>query len=84
MKSSALNRLVKKIGADKLLHFSFSWAITLTACLFLGWWGIVIGVVAGVAKEIYDQVSYGGWSWGDLLAVGIGIALSVLIYWVRT
>ena len=56
---------------DKILHLAVSYMI---ASLF----GIWIAAIAGIAKEVYDQVSYKGWSWGDLIADGLGIAIYCL------
>ena len=56
---------------DKILHLAVSYMI---ASLF----GIWIAIMAGIAKEIYDQVRYKGWSWGDLIADGLGIAIYCL------
>lgn len=56
---------------DKILHLAVSYMI---ASLF----GIWIAIMAGIAKEIYDQVKYKGWSWGDIIADGIGIAIYYL------
>ena len=56
---------------DKILHLAVSYMI---ASLF----GIWIAIMAGIAKEIYDQVSYKGWSWGDIIADGLGIAIYCL------
>jgi uncharacterized protein YfiM (DUF2279 family) len=56
---------------DKILHLAVSYML---ASLF----GVWIAVIAGIAKEVYDQVKYKGWSWGDLIADGIGIAIYYL------
>ncbi len=56
---------------DKILHLAVSYMI---ASLF----GIWIAAIAGIAKEVYDQVRYKGWSWGDLIADGLGIAIYCL------
>jgi hypothetical protein len=61
--------LVKNV--DKILHLTVSYMI---ASLF----GIWVAIIAGVAKEVYDQVKYKGWSCGDLIADGIGIAIYCL------
>ena len=58
-------------NVDKLLHLAVSYML---ASLF----GIWIAVIAGIAKEVYDQVKYKGWSWGDLIADGLGIAIYCL------
>ena len=65
-----MNRLYEWLlkNVDKLLHLTVSYML---ASLF----GIAIAVLAGIAKEIYDQVKYKGWSWGDLIADGLGIAI---------
>ena len=68
-----MNRLYEWLlkNVDKLLHLTVSYML---ASLF----GIWIAVIAGIAKEVYDQVKYKGWSWGDLIADGLGIAIYCL------
>lgn len=61
---------------DKILHLAVSYMI---ASLF----GIWIAAIAGIAKEVYDQVSYRGWSWGDLIADGIGISIYILRWCIK-
>jgi hypothetical protein len=61
--------LMKNVG--KILHLAVSYMI---ASLF----GIWIAIIAGIAKEVYDQIRYKGWSWGDIIADGIGIAIYCL------
>ena len=61
---------------DKILHLAVSYMI---ASLF----GIWIAAIAGIAKEVYDQVSYKGWSWGDLIADGIGISIYILRWCIK-
>ena len=56
---------------DKILHLTVSYML---ASLF----GIWIAVGLGILKEVYDQIKYKGWSWGDLIADGIGIAIYYL------
>lgn len=68
---------------DKQLHFAFSYLIALTAMLFLGYVGFVFGIIAGIAKETYDQITYGGWSWGDLLADSVGVILAVIVFIIK-
>ena len=61
---------------DKILHLAVSYMI---ASLF----GIWVAIIAGVAKEVYDQVKYKGWSWGDLIADGIGISIYILRWCIK-
>lgn len=58
---------------DKLLHFAAGAIIAFPATLAVGEvWGIAIAVFAGVAKEIRDELAYGGADLGDLLATVAG------------
>ena len=46
---------------DKVLHF-------VVGILIYGFTGEMLFVIAAaVGKEAYDQVTYGGWDWRDLL-----------------
>lgn len=72
------------IQADKLLHF-------IAGMLIAGGVGIIpcfanyafiVAVVAGVAKEVYDEFSYGGWDSIDLLYTAIGGAVMQLFVWI--
>ena len=74
---------------DKMLHFLASYGITLTAMLFAGYLGAIVGVVAGVGNELWDYARYGrqmAWraflsdSRGDLIADGIGIILGIILF----
>jgi glycopeptide antibiotics resistance protein len=33
----------------------------------------------GILKEVYDQISYNGWSWGDIIANTLGVLLAFAI-----
>ena len=68
-----------RIAKDKLLHFAFCAIITVACFPFFGWLSVLTGVVAGLAKETIDLLDYGGWSWGDILADMIGVAVASLI-----
>lgn len=61
---------------DKILHLAVSYMIA-SLC------GIWIAAIAGIAKEVYDQVRYKGWSWGDLIADGIGISIYILRWCIK-
>ena len=56
-------------GFDKILHFWFSFAIALGS-------SPILAAGLGIGKEIYDAVSGGVASAGDLLADGLGILLA--------
>ena len=68
-----------RIAKDKILHFAFCLVITLGCFPFFGWLSVLTGIVAGVAKETLDYFDYGGWSWGDILADLVGVAVASLI-----
>jgi hypothetical protein len=73
-----MNRIYEYLmkNVDKILHLTVSYMI---ASLF----GIWIAVIAGVAKEVYDQVKYKGWSLGDLIADGLGISIYILRWCIK-
>ena len=68
---------------DKKLHFIAGLCITCAAvllyCLCYGivnlWLGLGCGVVAGVAKEIKDEITYGGFDYLDMLYTWAGSLL---------
>lgn len=72
------------IPADKLLHFVagmlIAGAIGIIPCFAN--YALIVAVVAGVAKEVYDEFSYGGWDSLDLLYTAIGGAVMQLFVWV--
>lgn len=65
---------------DKTLHFSVSYIIASVAFIISIPFGIATSLTAGVIKEISDMLYFNGWSWGDIAADILGIALAVLIY----
>jgi uncharacterized protein YfiM (DUF2279 family) len=74
----ASNRL---LGRDKVLHFVFSFAVTLTVYFgtgALGYAAIIAGAI-GLAKEVRDDTHGGSWSWLDLAADAAGILLAIPI-----
>jgi len=61
------------IAYDKRLHFIAGFVIAVIAqVLFGGDWGILAGISAGIAKEIKDEITYGGADWWDLAATVAG------------
>lgn len=69
---------------DKMLHFSVSYFITSVALIFGFPIGIGIGFLAGVLKETSDALFFNGWSWGDMIANLLGIALAVFVKFLYT
>ena len=74
---------------DKKLHFIVGLCISVVAMLLYFYYygtinvlpGIGCGMVAGVAKEIKDEISYGGFDKYDMLATWAGSLLGAgLIY----
>lgn len=59
---------------DKAKHFWVCAALALFGGAGLGaWWGVVLALGAGVAKEAWDSRPGGtGWDWMDLVADAAG------------
>lgn len=71
--SKLLNKLISKIGVDKVLHFCGGWIIF----DINGYMLTVFGVA--VMKEIYDEYDYGGFSVLDILATVLGGLIPYLL-----
>jgi len=67
-----LIQLMADLPKDKLLHSFYGVLIYLVAALVSPLFGIIAVVVIAIAKEIYDELDYGGLNYGD-------IAMTVLI-----
>jgi uncharacterized protein YfiM (DUF2279 family) len=73
------NMLVKHI--DKLAHFAITYGVVYT--LADKWdvnGAIAVGILFGVAKEIWDKLTDGKLSVADLVVDVLGIAIAVLIF----
>ena len=72
------------IQADKLLHFIAGMLIAGVVGIIpcFANYALIVAAVAGVAKEAYDQYSYGGWCWYDLLYTVIGGAVMQVFVWI--
>jgi hypothetical protein len=72
------------IQADKLLHFIVGMLIAgvigIIPCFAN--YALIVAAVAGVAKEVYDEFSYGGWDSLDLLYTAMGGAVMQIFVWV--
>jgi len=82
-------RLMNKIGADKVLHFETCCLIFLVVAMICmnrfglcmntsGAISIVVTLAIGVLKEVYDYKTYGLFDWNDIKADSLGILAGVL------
>ena len=74
---------------DKKLHFIAGLCISVAAMLLYFYcygtvnvlFGVGGGMVAGVAKEVYDEYDYGGFDYVDMLATWLGAIVGAgLVY----
>ena len=65
--SKVLNYLAS-IPNDKLLHIFYGVLIYLVAALISPVFGVIAVVVIAIAKEVYDEIVYGGFDWKDIIA----------------
>lgn len=73
-------RFIQRVGIDKWAHFFASAFLVLAISQFLPFWaGILVAVVLGIAKEIYDAQTGGKMEIKDLLADLLGVAIATLI-----
>ena len=82
-----MKRLLKILGSipsDKMLHFIVGMLITAIAAVIVPRFtpiAMTVAVVAGFAKELRDEIAYGGFDWYDLLATVLGgVVMQVLIF----
>ena len=72
------------IKADKLRHLIAGMLIAGVVGIIpcFANYALIVAAIAGVAKEVYDQYSYGGWCWYDLLYTAIGGAVMQVFVWI--
>lgn len=82
-----MEKIIKFLGsieADKLLHFIVGMLIAgvigIIPCFAN--YALIVAAIAGVAKEAYDQYSYGGWCWYYLLYTVVGGAVMQVFAWI--
>jgi len=69
------------IPTDKLLHFVAGFSIALIGSILFGKeTGFALAILAGIGKEIRDQIVYGGFDIMDLIVTIAGGLLIFLIY----
>lgn len=65
---------------DKVLHLFVSFILVLVLSIpFTPVTAVGSTFAIGILKEVYDQISYNGWSWGDIVANVLGIAFAFII-----
>lgn len=73
-----------EIPLDKALHFIagllvVAFVATIIPCIDN--WAIIFAIIAGISKEIRDELVYGGFDWQDLVATILGgLAMQVFIW----
>lgn len=74
---------IAQIPYDKLLHFVAGMLITACVAIFPGMENIAFvgAIVAGIAKEVRDKITYGGYDWKDLAATIAGGVIMQLFIW---
>ena len=77
--------IMAKIPYDKKLHFLAGAIIALIAIVVTSNFriGLAAGFIAGVAKEIYDQITYGGFDIEDMIATWLGCLCAVGILFIN-
>jgi len=82
-----LNKIFPNIPVDKKLHFIAGFLIALIGGILTDpITGIGFALAAGIAKECYDDYSYGKFDIADMLATWVGGAcgfalVSLINYW---
>lgn len=78
-----LLNLLGSIPSDKMLHFIAGMLITAFVAVIVPRFApiaMTVSVVAGFAKELRDEITYGGFDWYDLLATVLGgVVMQVFI-----
>lgn len=66
---------------DKKLHMTCGFCIALFVGVYSPKLGLMAGMAAGIAKEIYDYFSYGVFDKMDMLATWAGAAIGAALAW---
>lgn len=77
---------ISNIKVDEALHFIAGWlvvAIVATIFPFVANVALVFACVAGVIKEAYDEVTYGGFDWKDIAASVVGGLVGQIFVWLN-
>ena len=65
------------IPKDKLLHSFYGVLIYLVAALVSPVFGVIAVVVIAIAKEVYDEIKYGGFDLVDIVAT---VAIPMVLF----
>lgn len=68
-----------KIPYDKKLHFLCGLLISLLIGLHNPIYGLLVGMIAGIAKELYDYLDYGLLDKYDILATWAGALIGTCL-----
>ncbi len=75
-----INKIIEKVGIDKVLHFVCGGWITSIFTPF-GWCGVVVGTIytfiISVIKEKYLDDHF---DWKDIIAAMLGCGVSIILY----
>lgn len=74
------------IPADKALHLIAGMlVVAVVATIFpcMAEWLVVVAIVAGVGKEIRDEVVYGDFDWEDLTTTIVGGFIMQIFIWLN-
>jgi hypothetical protein len=77
--------MLGSIPSDKMLHFIVGMLITVIVAVIVPRFApiaMTVAIVAGVAKEIRDEIVYGGFDWYDLLATVLGGVVMQVFIWI--
>ncbi len=74
------------VKKDKAKHMIGSFALTLSTFFATGkvWVAIVVAVLIGLSKEIYDYYYGGVASWEDMIANILGMCFAILLIFIMT
>tara|TARA_R100001244_G_scaffold64313_2_gene53278 strand:+ start:82 stop:309 length:228 start_codon:yes stop_codon:yes gene_type:complete len=73
-----MNKLIKKIGVDKILHFLVG------ACVYFTFDNLWVVIVIALLKELLDEKTYGGFDLVDFLITVLGGIMALLIIILKT
>lgn len=73
------------IPPDKALHFIagllvVAFVATIIPCIDNR--AIIFAIIAGIGKEIRDELVYGGFDWQDLVATVLGGVVMQVLVWI--
>lgn len=64
---------------DKKLHLASGLAIAFVFGVYNPWIGLFAGIIAGIAKEVYDYFDYGLFDKKDMLFTWLGATIGALV-----